>query len=117
MKSGYKINGVEIKRPSDFKTEFYRITKASRTASGKMVMDNIARKRKFFLSYGVLDDRELQAILNIIWETDNVFFTFEYVEGNEWKSATCYVGAIPKTLLRTGGVWFWKDVTMNFIEQ
>lgn len=117
MKSSYKINGVTIKRPSDFKTEFYRVTKSNRTASGKMVMDHIARKRKFFLSFSVLSAAELQEILNIIWETTNVFFTFEYIEDNVWKSATCYVGPISKTLLRTGGVWFWKDVTMNFIEQ
>lgn len=117
MRTSFKINGVAIKAPSSFKTEFYRITKSNRTASGKMVMDHIARKRKFFFTYKVMDHRELNKILDLIWETDSCFFTLEYVEDNVVKTATCYVGAIPKDLHRTGGVWYWQNVTMNFIEQ
>lgn len=118
MKSAYSINGVSIKRPHDFKIERYRITKSERVASGKMVMEHIARKRKFYLTWEAIDASELNKILDIIWETNSCFFTFSYVESNTTKTAKCYVGSIPSTLYRTGdGDWIWKDVSMNFIEQ
>lgn len=118
MKSQYKINGVEIKRPTDFKIERYRITKSERTASGKMCMEHIARKRKFYFTWEAIYSSDLNKILDIIWETDECFFTLEYVENNVVKRAVCYVGSMPTDLHRTGaGDWVWKNVTMNFIEQ
>lgn len=118
MKTAYSINGVSIKRPHDFKIERYRITKAERVASGKMVMENIARKRKFYLTWEAISATDLNKILDIIWETSSCFFTFQYVESNQVKTATCYVGSIPTTLFRSDPAnWVWKDVSMNFIEQ
>lgn len=117
FRTSFAINGVTIKRPSDFKISRYRITEANRNAAGTMVMDNIARKRKFFFTYNAIESDELNTILNQIWETDSVFFTFSYKENNVSKSAVCYVGEIPSDLFRTDYKWTWKDVTMNFIER
>lgn len=118
MKTEYKINEVSIKRPHDFKTERYRITKAERVASGKMMMDHIAHKKKFFFTYKAIKASDLNKILAIVYESTECFFKFDYVENNEWKTATCYVGDIPAQLHRSDDAdWVWRDVTMNFIEQ
>lgn len=118
MRSDYKLNGVAIKCPSSFKIERYNITKSNRLASGKMSMELIAKKRKFYFAYDAIDATELNVILDIIWETNAVFYTFTYVENNVTKSAVVYTGSIPNELYRTDdGDWVWKNLTFDLIEQ
>ena len=118
MKTRLTLDSIEIKRPSEFKIERYNITKAERLANGMMAMDLVAKKRKFFCTWGAISAVELNKLLDIIWDTDSVFFTLTYVESNTVKTATVYTGAIPTTLHRTDNVnWIWKDVNINFIEQ
>ena len=45
------LNGTPIKTPTSFNISRFKLSKAERVASGKMVMDIVARKRKFSLSY------------------------------------------------------------------
>ncbi len=112
-----KINGTRIKSPTGFQIERYKITKASRVASGKMTMDVIARKLKFLFNYKVLSGAEYKTILDIL-DTDTAFFTLEYVENDVVKTATVYSGAITANKFRTDeGAWYWKDVTFDLIEQ
>ena len=111
-----KLNNVTIKKPKDFKISKFNLTKSGRVASGKMVMDLIAKKRKFEFSYEVLSGPELDTILAVI-DTDTMFFTISYVENDVEKSATVYVGEISHKKFRTDGVWYWKDVSFNLIEQ
>lgn len=113
----YTLGGVTIKRPSLFKIEKYKITNANRLANGNMVADVIARKRKFSLTYNVITATELNKILGVIWENDSYFFAFTYVENGVKKSATVYPGSIPADLHRPEGVWVWKNVTIDLIEQ
>lgn len=118
MKTEFTLNGVSIKRPSQFKIERYKITKSERLASGSMAMELIAKKRKFYFTYEAIDATELNKILDIIWETNDCFFTLEYVESNIRKSAVVYVGSIPTELYRTDpGAWVWSNVSFNLIEQ
>lgn len=118
MKSQLKLNGTVIKTPHQFKIERYNITSAKRLSSGRMQMDLIAKKRKFFCTWEAITAAELNTILNIIWETNSVMFTLSYVENNVVKSATVYAGALPSTLFRTDDLnWIWTDVQINFIEQ
>lgn len=118
MKTNFKLNGTVIKRPHSFEIERYRITKADRLANGTMAMEHIARKRKFIMVWEAISAQELNKILDIIWETNNVFFTLEYVESNVIKTATVYAGAIPTHLHRSDpSDWIWKDVGINFIER
>lgn len=111
-----KLNDTTIKKPKDFKISKFNLTKSGRVASGKMVMDLVAKKRKFEFSYEVLSGPELDTILSII-DTDAMFFTISYVENGTEKSATVYVGEISHKRFRTDGVWYWKDVSFNLIEQ
>ena len=112
-----KLGGIVIKQPKDFDIEKYNITKSGRVASGKMVMDLIAKKRKFLFAYDIISGTALTSILSVI-DTDNVFFKIEYTENsNEVKEATVYVGSIKAKKFRTDGVWYWKNVAFDLIEQ
>lgn len=117
MLSEYKINGVPFKRPTSFKIERYNVTNLARVATGEMVGDLVAKKRKFYFTYDAITSREIQHILDLIWETEDIFYTLSYVENNVVKTATVYVGSIPSELARTGGEWVWKNFTFNLIEQ
>ena len=117
MDSVYKLNGSSIKRPTDFKIERYNVTTLQRLADGSMSGDLVAKKRKFYFTYDAISASELNQILETIWESDDLFFTLQYVESNVTKQAVVYVGSIPSTLYRTGCDWVWKDVTFNLIEQ
>lgn len=117
MKSLFKLDGVVIKRPSSFKTEFYNITKSNRLANGDMSMELIAQKRKFYFTYNAIDSKEADKILKILWYSKKVFFTLTYIEDNVERSAVVYVGSMPKELYRTGGIWTWTNFTFNLIER
>lgn len=117
LKTNFQIDGVTIKRPHNFKTEFFNITKSNRLANGDMSMDLIAQKRKFFLTWEAIDATDAKRILDLIWYSRKVFFTLSYVEDNETKSAVVYAGSIPKELHRTGDVWVWKNFSFNLIER
>lgn len=113
-----KIDGVPIKNPTDFDLSDYNLTKSGRVASGKMTMDLVAKKRKFFFKYDVIEGSEYEKIMNLINGT-KMFFTIEYIENGEQKSATVYVGEISRNRFRTGGLsgWYWRNFEFNLIEQ
>lgn len=113
----FKIDGVTIKRPSSFKIERYNVTNLDRRADAKMVGDLLAKKRKFYFTYAAITARDLNTILEAIWETNSLFYELTYIENNEEKTATVYTGSIPSELHRTGEDWVWKNVTFNLIEQ
>jgi hypothetical protein len=81
-----------------------------------MVMDLVAKKRKFVFEYSVISGPDLDIILNLI-DTTAMFFTLEYVENDVTKTATVYGGEITARRFRTDSGWFWKDVKFNLIEQ
>ena len=115
--ANFYINGKPIKNPSTFKIERYNVTTMNRLASGLMVGDLIAKKRKFYFTYDAIDSTDLDAILELIWETDDIFYTLEYIENGEKKSAEVYVGSIPTQLHRASANWVWKNVNFNLIER
>lgn len=113
----FKIDATAIKRPSSFRIERFNITTLHRLASAKMVGDLVARKRKFYFTYDQIDSRQMDVILSLLWTPDELFHTLSYVENNVVKTAEVYVGSIPTLLHRTGGLWVWKDVSFDLIEQ
>jgi hypothetical protein len=117
MTQALAINGTSIKRPTTPMTILhYNITKSSRSSSGLMSMDLIAKKRKFEFSYDSLTGPELSTILSLI-DTDTMFFTFTYIDNNVSKSAEVYVGDIQYIPYRTGSVWVYRDVKFDLIER
>lgn len=115
--ANFRISGQEIKNPSGFKIEDYDITTLERLASAKMVGDLVARKRKFYFTYGIISSIELNKIIAAI-RAGGLFFTLDYIEDEVPKQATVYAGAIPKDLHRADTkVWQWKNVSFSLIEQ
>ena len=115
--SNFTLNGRGIKNPSSFKIERYNVTNMERLADATMVGDLIAKKRKFYFTYNSITSDDLDKILNVIWETNSIFFPLTYIENGKQKSAIVYSGSIPSTLYRPEGKWVWKDVSFNLIEK
>lgn len=117
--ANFQISGTDIKNPSEFKIERYNITNMERLADAKMVGDLIAKKRKFYFTYEAISGYDLDIILELIWETNKLFFPLTYVENGVSKTATVYVGSIPTELHKAGRTtnWVWRNVTFNLIEQ
>ena len=117
--ANFTINGVGVKNPSSFKIERYNVTNIERLANADMVGDLIAKKRKFYFTYEAISGDDLDKILEAIWETNELFFPFKYLENGESKTATVYVGSIPSDLHKAGRTsnWVWKNVTFNLIER
>ena len=116
MASVMKLDGVQIKKPTEFEIERFNLTKSGRVASGKMKIELIAKKRKFYFSYEVISSTDLIPIINIVDGT-KMFFPIEYEENNIIKTATVYAGALKTPKLREGSKWYWRNVTFDLIEQ
>lgn len=114
---GYTLAGVEIKRPTSFKIERYKVTNAVRLANSDMTADVLGRKRTFNFTYDAITASELNKILDAVWENMDYFFPFTYVENGVTKSAIVYPGKIPSELHRPEGNWVWKGVSFQLIEQ
>ena len=112
-----KIAGVTVKTPSELKVGRFDLTKSNRTASGKMMMELIATKRRVDCVWNMLPDNDLKLIVDTI--TDNKpFFSLEYPDVGGQMTMTCYAGDIITSLWHTkNGVRFWEDVQISFIEQ
>ncbi len=120
--SAMAINGVAIRNPTDLTIEYYTITQAGRVATGDMVMDYVASKRTFELTYSHITSTDLNTILDILWTnlatTKQCFHTLTYLDDGVTKTATVYAGAIPKKLhCGQGAQWVWKNVTFSLIEK
>lgn len=118
----FKIDGVEIKTPSEFDMSYYSLTQSNRVATGEMVMDFVANKRKFNFKYKAITSLELNKIIEILWtkleSTRQCFHELTYMDDDGLKTVTVYAGAIPKKLHRADGVvWVWKDVSFGLIER
>ena len=117
--ANFQLSGVAIKNPSEFKIERYNVTNMERLADAKMVGDLIAKKHKFYFTYGAISGYDLDKILELIWETNELFFPLTYTENGTTKTATVYVGSIPTELHSAGRTtnWTWRNVTFNLNEQ
>lgn len=119
---GFMIDGVRIKNPSSFQPEYYTLTKSTRVANGDMVMDYVANKQKFNLSWEAINSRELDTIIELLWrqlpETKQCFHWLEYDDDLRHHRVQIYAGAIPHNLHRGDGrLWVWKDVKISLIEK
>ena len=112
-----KIAGITVKAPTELKVGRFDLSKSSRTASGKMVMDITATKRRVDVVWKMLPDDELQKIIDTI-AANKPFFTLEYPDAGGQMTMTCYAGDINAGLWHTkNGIRYWQDVSIAFIEQ
>jgi hypothetical protein len=112
-----KIAGITIKAPTELKVGRFDLSKSGRTASGKMMMELIATKRRVDVVWKMLTDSELEKIIDTI-TANKPFFTLTYPDAGGTKSMTCYAGDIITSLWHTkNGVRYWEEVSIGFIEQ
>lgn len=112
-----KIAGVQVASPAEVTVGHFDLTKSGRTASGDMVMELIATKRRVDCVWKMLKDSDLQTMLNTI-TAHKPFFTLQYPDAGGSKTMTCYVGDITTSLWHTlGGIRYWEEVTIPFIER
>ncbi|AVX31796.1 hypothetical protein CTH_2253 [Carboxydocella thermautotrophica] len=113
------INGRAIADPSDIEVGQYRISKAERTAAGKMMMEIIAIKRSVTLKYNLISEAALKTILDEL--ESKTFHTLTYPDpqgSGGAKTITVYVGDIKESAWQTvGGVRYWRDVSIGLVEQ
>ena len=112
-----KIAGVTVKTPSELKVGRFDLTKSNRTASGKMMMELIATKRRVDCVWMMLPDNDLKLIIDTI-TAKKPFFSLEYPDAGGTKTMTCYAGDIVSSLWHTkNGVRYWEEVSIGFIER
>lgn len=112
------INGITVKNPTTFKVERYNVTNMERLSNADMVGDLIAKKLKFYFTYDAISAEDFDTILEAIWNSDNLFFPFEYDDRGRHIKATVYVGSIPSELhYMSDANTVWKNVTFNLIER
>ena len=111
------INGVTIVAPKSFKANISDVDgETGRNASGDMIRDRVAVKRKLECEWGLLSQSEIQTLLNAV---TSGFFEISYPDPQLGQiTRTFYVGD------RSAPAYSWADklkpwsgLSMNFIER
>ena len=112
------IAGVAVAPPAEIKVSRFDLSKEPRrSASGTMILEYIATKRRVDLTWKYLPDDDLRTLLNIL-AANKPFFQLTYPDAGGQQSMTCYAGDIHTTLWHTvGGTRYWSEITIAFIEQ
>jgi hypothetical protein len=112
-----RVAGVTVKTPSELKVGRFDITKSNRAASGKMMMELIATKRRVDVVWKMLPDSDLKLIIDTI-TANKPFFNLQYPDAGSSQTMTCYSGDIVTSLWHTkNGIRYWEEVSIGFIEQ
>ena len=115
----FTLDGRTLKTPRKFKMDYYNLTKSNRLLNGRMSMELIAVKRKFYLTYDEIACKDLDPVINLLFYQSKVFFKFTYEDGSKNYTATVYTGDVSKELHRAekgNGNWVYKDVEIHLIE-
>lgn len=114
MTDGFVLDRYVIDYPADFSVEEFDVEYSDRVASGKLVTDVIATKRKFYLTYNYLTVDEITTLATIRAKRDFVDFKYKYLGVTEtvtvWVHPITYVGYMqdPET---------WTDFKITLEEQ
>lgn len=112
------IDGITIATPTELKVGVFRLSKAERTASGKMMMEIIAVKRRLDCKWALIKDTDLKQIMDLL--DAKVFHTVTYPDPQTGETATitAYVGDINMNAFRRiGNSRYYADVSLSLIEQ
>lgn len=111
------IAGTKVVNPAEIKVGRFDLAKSGRAASGRMVMEIIATKRRVDVVWKMLPDNDLKTIIDII-TAHKPFFSLAYPDAGGTQTMTCYTGDIVTSLWhKIGGVRHWEEVSIAFIEQ
>ena len=112
-----KINGVAIATPKTYEVTIQDLDgESNRNASGNMIRDRIAVKRKINLEWPPLSQWEVSTLLNAV---SSVFFTVEFPDPQLGMiTKIMYVGDRTAPAYQyKNGVVKWSGLKMNFIEK
>lgn len=113
-----KINSTTIKTPQSFSVGISDLDgESTRVASGDLVRDRLAVKRKLEVGYGALTPTEISAILTAIQDE---FFTVEYPDPmtGSLQTKTFYVGDRTTPMYSNiNGEPLWENLSFNLIEK
>lgn len=111
------IAGVAVADPAAIEVSEFDLSKSNRTASGRMVMEIIATKRRLDVTWHYLPDAELKQIESLI-RNNKPFFSVTWQDGDSTGAMTAYAGDRRKKLwLRVGDTRYWEEFSVSFIEQ
>lgn len=112
------IAGVDMPNPAVLKVGRFDLTKANRTASGRMVMEVVrAGVRRVDVTWRYLPDADLQLIVQVL-AANKPFFSVSFPGQGGMETMTAYAGDVNATLWRTvNGIRYWAEATVSLIEQ
>lgn len=112
------VNGAAVPAPSEMKVALFEVGSGDvRSASGALVRDVVAVKRRLTLRWASLSPEALGSLLGAV---SGAFFQAEYPDPvlMQMRSATFRAGEAAVGVLRmTDGAPVWTDVTMEWTER
>jgi hypothetical protein len=123
------VLGGEILLPTGgrvYSIEPEEIGRLDRTASGRLVTDFVAEKKKFLLDHSLMDGDDLADIIALydlhqelsllIYHTDQTDLTTTPSEGQYYDSYTVIMRPISRKRLLIAGVGLWENVPIELWE-
>ena len=110
------ISGVALPTPTEFQVGIMDVSKAERNASGRMIIERIATKRKLFFTYAYVTREDASKVLKAVAPTT---YTVTYIDpqDNQVKSGQFYCGDRQLGYLDyINGIPRYKDLAFNLIE-
>lgn len=110
------VNGSEIPSPSELKATVFEVGSGEqRSASGSLVVDCVAVKRRLTLKWAQMEPSALGALLGMIGGV----FEVGYPDPSEGaRTALFRCGEASMGVLRmVGGAPVWVDVSMEWLER
>lgn len=112
------IGGEAIPSPSELKVSIFQVgSDETRSASGMLVSDRIAEKRRLNLRWAHLTPAQLGALLG---KVGAAFFQATYPDPKTMavRTMTCHCGECGAGVLRmVDGAPVWTDVEMEWVEK
>lgn len=112
------LNSVQIADPSNTGITKFRIEKSARTASGRLVTDIVAYKRRVTLDWGAISEPDLKQIMDIMEQNTFAAMTCPDPQSGDSLSLNVTVeGDITATRsLVINGVRHWEGAQIAFVE-
>lgn len=117
MATLFSIAGVAMPTPSSFEVGIQDLSKADRNASGYMIIERIATKRKLQINYAYLSATDLSTVLQAVSPTSYQVVYLDPQTGSN-RQAEFYCGDRSMGMVSfVGGVPVYKDIKFDLIER
>lgn len=111
---GYEVN-LPL-RSRTFEEAEVEVGKGMRTASGRLVTDIIAVKKKFTITYGLLKDSELKALKDLYDLKRSLNFVVANKDGTQRAYTVRMLPISSRQRLVIDDDWYWQGVKVELEE-